>query len=220
LVGAVFRWSQEELKQFSGPLGTHQSRRMEGFTGDGKYPGDGGSELERLWVAHKWKEIRGCPGRYTVKAQELRTKSSLTVVKDLFCAKGDDKGDGNKDNSHSSLIPTIALHARVDKIGKDPIEIVMLRNGGGLLTYQKSRKLCDAKQGDCGETLVHVHTFNTESGLIRKILDIGKADVILNNRGSLGRHTYILTILLSFLESSFRSYCGSTVVRALRHTML
>ena len=37
------------------------------FRGDGSYVRDGGALLETLWCYCEWKEIRNCPGRYTVR---------------------------------------------------------------------------------------------------------------------------------------------------------
>ena len=111
-----------------------------GWKGDGKYPGDGGSQLQTLWEAHQWKEIRRCPGRYVSSSHILREVEPETVLKmvDLKC---------------------FDLHC-FDPPEKDTISIARFEDGGALLTYTKLTNV---------EAPVFVHTLNTESGLLRKI---------------------------------------------------
>ncbi|CAE7620107.1 unnamed protein product [Symbiodinium sp. CCMP2592] len=53
------------------------------FCGDGKYPGDGGAVLEKVWRKHRWKELRNCPGRYTTSDSEARGKAPVRLLDDL-----------------------------------------------------------------------------------------------------------------------------------------
>ncbi|CAE7658514.1 unnamed protein product [Symbiodinium microadriaticum] len=86
------------------------------FYGDGKYPGDGGAVLEKLWQGHRWKELRNCPGRYTTSDSEARGKAPARLLDDLKI-----------------------LSATVEVVpeGKDRILVGRFSGGGGLLTYCK-----------------------------------------------------------------------------------
>ncbi|CAJ1343819.1 unnamed protein product [Effrenium voratum] len=106
------------------------------FCGDGQYVGDGGAALERLWAGLRWREIRNCPGRYTTPDKEARELNPSQLLRKL------------------GLDQLEPLMLRLP--GKDPILMVRLVGGGGLLSYLKGGSL-------------FVHTFNTESGLIRKV---------------------------------------------------
>ena len=118
-----------------------------GFVGDGRYPNDGGRALQRLWAHHiEWREIRGCPGRYTT------TRASGDVVRHTSAAKLLD----DLSTPFSSIF--------FEPENKDPCSISRCHNGGGgLVTYIKAcTKGLTSRQ-------VYVHTLNTESGLIRKV---------------------------------------------------
>ena len=123
------------------------------FKGDGQYPLDGGGALELLWLSERWRELRNCPGRYSLRSgfggrsKMLRTVEPLTVVASLASS------------------PPPAVHACFPGVEgrRDPIEVVRFADGGGLLTYVKREE----------EATVYVHTLNTESGLIRKFDALG-----------------------------------------------
>ena len=110
------------------------------FRGDSTYTGDGGAALQALWCYCEWKEIRNCPGRYTVRRR--RDLSRWPPERLLAAALG-----GN--------VPPVSLW-RHSSSTSDAIHAVRFAGGGGLLTYAR---------GDG----TFVHTFNTESGLLRKI---------------------------------------------------
>ena len=40
------------------------------FAGDGAYPGDGGRELQRLWMLGTWRPLKQCDGRYVSRNVE------------------------------------------------------------------------------------------------------------------------------------------------------
>jgi len=120
------------------------------FRGDGSYVRDGGALLETLWCYCEWKEIRNCPGRYTVRRR--RDLARWPPERLLAAALG-----GN--------VPPVSLW-RHGSSTSDAIHAVRFAGGGGLLTYARS----DGK---------FVHTFNTESGLLRKIAALRiKPDVL------------------------------------------
>ena len=110
------------------------------FRGDGTYVSDGGALLQALWRYCEWKEIRDCPGRYTVRRR--RDLSRWPPERLLAAALG-----GN--------VPPVSLW-RHRSGAKDAIHAVRFAGGGGLLTYARSDG-------------TFVHTLNTESGLLRKI---------------------------------------------------
>jgi hypothetical protein len=115
---------------------------MAQFWGDGKYIGDGGTTLQKLWESSCWREIKGCPGRYTCASKILRSRSLRSVLVTL----------GIDVINQDFTIP-----------GKDNTSVARFPDGGGLLTYSKvDRAFADG-------TVVFVHTFNTESGLLRKL---------------------------------------------------
>ena len=110
------------------------------FRGDGHYARDGGALLQALWCYCEWKEIRNCPGRYTVRRR--RDLARWPPERLLAAALG-------------AAAPQTSLW-RHSSSTSDAIQAVRLAGGGGLLTYARS----DGK---------FVHTLNTESGLLRKI---------------------------------------------------
>ena len=109
------------------------------FRGDGKYVRDGGALLQALWDYCEWKEIRNCPGRYTTRRRDLARWPPERL---LAAALG-------------AAAPQTSLW-RHSSSTSDAIHAVRFAGGGGLLTYAR---------GDGA----FVHTFNTESGLLRKI---------------------------------------------------
>ena len=110
------------------------------FRGDSNYVGDGGNQLQALWDYCEWKEIRNCPGRYTVRRP--RDLARWPPERLLAAALG-------------AAAPQTSLW-RHSSSTSDAIHAVRFAGGGGLLTYAR---------GDG----TFVHTFNTESGLLRKI---------------------------------------------------
>ena len=48
------------------------------FVGDGLHCGDGGLELQRLWLEHPWRPLRGCDGRYVQRGTQLTLPPPLT----------------------------------------------------------------------------------------------------------------------------------------------
>ena len=104
------------------------------------YIGDGGAQLQALWCYCEWKEIRNCPGRYTVRRR--RDLARWPPERLLAAALG-------------PAAPQTSLW-RHRSGSKDAIHAVRFAGGGGLLTYARSDG-------------TFVHTFNTESGLLRKI---------------------------------------------------
>lgn len=119
-----------------------------GFVGDGRYPNDGGRALQRLWDHRhiEWREIRGCPGRYTT------TRAGGDVLRHTSAARLLDE------------LSTPFSSTSFEPQNKDPCSISRFHNGGGgLVTYIKAcTKGLTSRQ-------VFVHTLNTESGLIRKV---------------------------------------------------
>ncbi len=111
------------------------------FRGDGNYVGDGcGALLQALWDYCEWKEIRNCPGRYTIRRR--RDLSRWPPERLLAAALG-------------AAAPQTSLW-RHSSSTSDAIHAVRFAGGGGLLTYARADG-------------TFIHTFNTESGLLRKI---------------------------------------------------
>jgi len=112
------------------------------FVGDGQYPGDGGEHLQLLWEsAGPWRELRGCPGRYSSPGKSLRG----TLPSVLAASVG-----------HLGSLQVFDLPE------KDKIIIAWFKTGGALMTYEK--RAVGAEDGP-----MCVHTLNTESGLLRKM---------------------------------------------------
>eukprot|EP01061_Rhynchopus_euleeides_P036516 TRINITY_DN61587_c0_g1_i1.p1 TRINITY_DN61587_c0_g1~~TRINITY_DN61587_c0_g1_i1.p1 ORF type:complete len:129 (+),score=35.60 TRINITY_DN61587_c0_g1_i1:96-482(+) len=87
------------------------------FCGDGQYKGDGGVWLQRLWDALQWKEIRGCPGRYTLpKGAENTTPHSDVLLRIGY------EGGVLRERSAGCA---------------DTLLITLLPGGGGLMSYAK-----------------------------------------------------------------------------------
>ena len=107
------------------------------FRGDGTYVSDGGALLQALWCYCEWKEIRNCPGRYTVRRR--RDLARWPPERLLAAALG-----GN--------VPPVSLW-RHRSGAKDAIHAVRFAGGGGLLTYARADG-------------AFVHTLNTELSLI------------------------------------------------------
>jgi len=127
------------------------------FVGDGLYCGDGGLELQRLWLEHPWRPLRGCDGRYVQRGTQLSTLS-LAALCEVWRVRGRSAvvsvrdataGDGSSDGSSSGS----------GGRSGDGVECLRLAGGGGLLTY-------------CKPDGSYVHTLNTESGLGRKLIGI------------------------------------------------
>ena len=93
----------------------------------------------------QWKEIRGCPGRYTLKSGEHQQTPPAQLL------------------SAALELERLQVHATRHEVqGKDPMVVSQLTDGGGLLTY-------------CKPAGVYVHTLNTTSGLERKTKALGVA---------------------------------------------
>jgi hypothetical protein len=107
-------------------------------------------------------------GRYTARAKDLRLKSPGDVLRQVFEVD----------------LPLLELQLE----GKDLVKVARLSGGGGLLTYCKrdgtqlrstSNALHDYSSANQKESASEVscfmlsgsyaHTFNTESGLLRKL---------------------------------------------------
>mmetsp|Transcript_37006 Transcript_37006/g.60054 ORF Transcript_37006/g.60054 Transcript_37006/m.60054 type:complete len:152 (+) Transcript_37006:74-529(+) len=130
-------------------MGESSNIFMEGpshrFHGDGKYSGDGGEDLEKLWKAFAWKEIRGCPGRFISRNRRIRSLAPRAILAEASC--GHDVAENktcvarNKESSSSTLAPSppplTFFFNSMRKQGRDPMDIVLFETGGGLITYRK-----------------------------------------------------------------------------------
>ncbi|KAL1515362.1 hypothetical protein AB1Y20_001991 [Prymnesium parvum] len=114
------------------------------FVGDGRYCGDGGAELERLWRASEWKPLKGCDGRFTCRERALAAVSLPRLAASLALRLA---------------APVVCCRPAAN--GCDGVQVVRLRGGGGVLSYEKPSRG------------VYVHTLNTESGLSRKLIGLG-----------------------------------------------
>lgn len=156
------------------------------FCGDGRYPKDGGVALQCMWEMYSWKEIKNCPGRYVSSSKELRLKSPECVLAAMATAAA--TTITTTDSSVEAAAATTADESTLfgcpqvfDVQGKDMIIVNRFPDGGGLLTYVKLTAGGDIGTGTGSGTgtgigayePTFVHTFNTESGLIRKIDAMG-----------------------------------------------
>lgn len=102
------------------------------------------------------------------------------------------------------LIPLL-----LDVPNKDRISMIRLPGGGGLLSY-------------CKEGSVYVHTFNTESGLIRKVDALGLTNwrCILDPEpaGSCAEACSACVAVLPFLLDAEKNASAYALVQALRRT--
>lgn len=89
---------------------------------------------------YSWKEIPNCPGRYVPRksCSYIDKKTPYEVIE-------------------TDLYP---LQEFTTEKNRDPVQVIVFPDGGGLLTYVKS----DGR---------YVHTLNTPSGLVRKSTALG-----------------------------------------------
>eukprot|EP00750_Incisomonas_marina_P033232 INCI9691.1.p1 GENE.INCI9691.1~~INCI9691.1.p1 ORF type:complete len:235 (+),score=37.68 INCI9691.1:321-1025(+) len=162
------------------------------FVGDDKYAGDGGAVLQKLWGLAKWREIRGCPGRYVSSEKSIRSLAPKELLRRLLAC---DSGCGGGGGGFGSTKAATTHHVQEFQIpGKDRIAIACLDGGGGLLTYVKMERAASqfAQKSQHGPvpqvsaadqnqdpSLVFVHTLNTESGLLRKLEALGLGEAVL-----------------------------------------
>lgn len=163
----------------------------EDFVGDGKYNGDGGAALQRLWELAKWREIRGCPGRYVSSEKSIRSLAPQEVLQRLRLPR--DSGGNSGGGSSTSVAATHHMVQEFQIPGKDRIAVACLEGGGGLLTYVKVERpvvsklprtavaplIIDASDQNQDPGVVFVHTLNTESGLLRKVEALGLGGSVL-----------------------------------------
>lgn len=124
------------------------------FVGDGKYIGDGGKTLQKLWNIWQWSEIKNCPGRYVTKKNK---EAEIQTPKEIL-------------ESHFEFVSGELKHFKVDS-NKDEICVAMFHDGGGIITYLKltsCREESDLKEKNQLQ-YQYIHTLNTESGFQRKI---------------------------------------------------
>lgn len=153
--------------------------KSKSFIGDGNYLDDGGQNLERLWKFCRWKPIKRCDGRYTCKSKDLSLIHPLQLIHQVFLSETSEStkkresitrnvNDSGEDIS-SWTYSHIYFDSRPEDDTKnlssknDPVWAIRFIDGGGLLSYEKTDKK-------------YVHTFNTESGLCRKLMAISAAD--------------------------------------------
>ena len=135
---------------------TRQLSRFD-FKGDGRFPGDGGRELQRLWMVTEWRPIPNCDGRYICKDQRL-SSLSLEDLCDELAVK--------------TSSPIICCFDE-DEQG-DAADALRLVGGGGLISYTKPNGS-------------HIHTLGTESGLCRKLASLGVDLVPRRSSGQLSK---------------------------------
>jgi len=105
------------------------------------------------------------------------------------------------------------------------MDIVLFETGGGLITYRKSRagasEIMDGEAKEQDKKVLFVHTLNTESGMIRKLLDLKiekETFMAAISRSTLMKQRSLpLVIILAFLESSERSRKAAKVVTSMHH---
>ena len=152
------------------------------FRGDGHYARDGGALLQALWCYCEWKEIRNCPGRYTVRRR--RDLARWPPERLLAAALG-----GN--------VPPVGLW-RHSSSTSDAIHAVRFAGGGGLLTYARADG-------------TFVHTFNTESGLLRKIAALRVTPDVLPQRAR------CVLGVLAYLNDREQNAAAYALVRRFQH---
>ena len=113
------------------------------FVGDGLHCGDGGSELQRVWLSVDWRPIPKCDGRYVCREHRLSVLSLAALCNNL-----------------NFVAASPVLRCREHTATTDAADVVRFYGGGGIISYVKSGG-------------AHVHTLNTESGLCRKLIGMG-----------------------------------------------
>ena len=93
------------------------------------------SEFDDLLAAAIWRPIRGCPGRYVLAGDPPPALAALIA---------------DRTRTRELVVPT----------ARDPVLVVSLTTGGGLISYQHA---------DGGV----LHTLNTASGFARKLAQLG-----------------------------------------------
>ncbi|OQR96368.1 hypothetical protein ACHHYP_15996 [Achlya hypogyna] len=127
------------------------------FEGDGRFVGDGGAVLQRLWDQWKWKMIPNCPGRYIVKKNRDIVRLTLAeLVASLGVPVVDDDDALANGLPGAKAAGTIRLVHTTSPTIVDVVHVALFPDGGGIITY-------------CKPTNDYVHTLNTHSGLQRKL---------------------------------------------------
>ena len=89
------------------------------LVGGGKYAGDGGRELQRVWWACRWKAIPRCDGRFVSRDRSLARLALAALCERLSV-------------DASPVVIVRGLHGATDIV-----TAVRFRGGGGLLTYSR-----------------------------------------------------------------------------------
>ena len=205
------------------------------FFGDGSYPNDGGSLLQQLWGLTKWRELRNCPGRYVTRHKPLQQQHPDAVVDAIMLLQGDDGSNKSK----RTRLPPLSFKPNPER---DEIVVNVLVGGGALLTYVKTNSAKKNPTNTSTDTTTttatattatttslstitapptFVHTFNTESGLIRKVDALGLA-VQVGQALPLGtRRTifhFVLTVI-GLLDAKDKNAAATVLVRWAKRMM-
>ena len=157
------------------------------FVGDGRFCGDGGRELQRIWSQLPWRPIGGCDGRFTCRDRSL-TKLSLRQLCDMY--------------NIAIACPVVACRPAAD--GVDAADAVRLRGGGGLISFNKMDG-------------AWVHTLNTESGLVRKLLALNVINAISSELPEGARLLFLASCsMLAAIPDRERTSIAPSIVVVLR----
>jgi hypothetical protein len=160
------------------------------FAGDGRYCGDGGRELERLWRLTRWRALANCDGRFVCREKRLEPLSLAAVCRE--CGLN---------------LASPVVQCRDEAEGIDAAECVRLCGGGGILTYIKPNGR-------------RVHTLNTESGLCRKLLGMGATEELARTlHGEPGLLFRTLCCVLDAIPEHERTQSAPAVAVAFRFTV-
>ena len=133
------------------------------FVGDGLYCGDGGLELQRLWLEHPWRPLHRCDGRYVQRGTQLSTLS-LAALCEAWHVRGRSAVVSVRERAHTTAGDGSSSRS------SDGVECLRLAGGGGLLTF-------------CKPDGSYVHTLNTESGLGRKLIALRGTEAPIQSAG-------------------------------------
>ena len=144
---------------------------------------DGSDSFLTIYNAFTWREIPGCPGRYVTSSRNIAVLSTVELT-NVYCP--------------NSVICNYSVP------GKDNVTVCrFVDSGGGIITFVK----------DKNNVFTYVHTLNTESGFIRKLLGlkIPLSDFDTPNR-MLNIIMKLVGWILMYLEGSDRNVAASILV--------
>lgn len=118
-----------------------------------------------------WKMIPNCPGRYTIRHSR---KSPMQIngipVTEIATKAFVETALAPKDDAEARI--EVEVHELTSERCKDAVRVAVFPGGGGVISYCKIQE--DHENGE----MLFIHTFNTASGLKRKLEGLSLAHVL------------------------------------------